>query len=91
MTKAQQGREFHSHTQKKDGEEGALKDEFKRDGEWAKQAHDAMDNCNASAGLTISRGNYQFARIDVGLTWSFDPDKITEDGREQLRALGFTV
>lgn len=78
MAKTQQGREFHSHVQKKDGEEGILKDEFKRDGAWAKHAADAADNCSASAGLTISRGNYQFARIDVGLTFSFAPDTIAE-------------
>jgi len=79
MTGKKQGREFHTHTHKADGEEGIVKDEFKRDGEWAKQDSDKFDNCNVSAGVTISRGNYQFARIDIGLNYSFDDEQITED------------
>lgn len=79
MSGAQQGREFHTHTHKKDGDEGVLKDEFKRDGEWARQDHDRADDCNVAAGITISRGNYQFARIDIGLTFVFDPAVIEED------------
>ena len=75
----QEGREFHTHTQKKDGQEGVLKDEFKRDGEWAKHASDRADNCSVSSGVTVSRGNFQFARIDVGIRFRFDPEIISED------------
>ena len=28
---------------------------------------------------------------DFRINWGYGPDKITEDGREQLRALGFNV
>lgn len=79
MKSKQEGREFHTHTHKADNEEGIVKDEFKRDGAWAKHDEDRMDNCNVSAGVTISRGNYQFARIDIGLFYGFDPDVISED------------
>jgi len=75
----QEGREFHTHTQKKDGQEGVIKDEFKRSGQWADHSADKSNNCSVSSGVTISRGNFQFARVDVGLTFGFDPEIISED------------
>jgi metal-sulfur cluster biosynthetic enzyme len=47
--------------------------------------HDQIQNALVGSGLVT----------DLDLTWVWDPpwgpDKITDDGREQLRAVGFTV
>lgn len=85
---AKQGKTSHTHEHKKNGEVSTLKDDHKGDGLWGRQEIHGLDRAYAQAGRTISLGDFQFARFDVGIGAHYDERAVSEDDLfDELQAI----